>query len=176
MIVEVLKWSNENRRDETQDFPYFKVLLNPNSPWAEGKQGPNTNNKHRQIILQEDDYQAWVTVLDVLHRRYASIPKSLDVFALYAITLICDKYDLTNSLKIWASTKWCPPTNDWLQVTSENYERRLLISWVSELDYLFSEATQMVIDHAELDKENNFCVKGSTRFWEGVSRARTDKT
>jgi hypothetical protein len=56
MIVEVLKWSNENRRDETQDFPYFKVLLNPNSPWAEGKQGPNTNNKHRQIILQEDDY------------------------------------------------------------------------------------------------------------------------
>jgi hypothetical protein len=57
------------------------------------------------VKLPEDDPQALFLVLHIVHGQYDKVPKTLPEQKLYAVTVLTDKYDLTSSLRPWA-THW----------------------------------------------------------------------
>ncbi|KAB5545484.1 hypothetical protein GE09DRAFT_210822 [Coniochaeta sp. 2T2.1] len=55
------------------------------------------------VKLPEDDPDATTFVLYILHGHFDKIPKTLTQDKLYRVTVVTDKYDLTSSLRPWAS-------------------------------------------------------------------------
>ena len=88
------------------------------------------------ILLPEDNPVAMETLLQIVHGRFDTFDtRSFDdvagLSALYQITVITDKYDLTHLLRPWAEklVRGLKPLMDSLPITVPTFREALWISW-----------------------------------------------
>ncbi|KAK8223667.1 hypothetical protein HDK90DRAFT_98885 [Phyllosticta capitalensis] len=71
------------------------------------KESQPSGTGQREIELLDDDPEALGILLSIVHLRFNSVPRSLEISLFQKITILTDKYDATHLLG-----PWCP---DWLK-------------------------------------------------------------
>ncbi|KAB5531384.1 hypothetical protein GE09DRAFT_1252067 [Coniochaeta sp. 2T2.1] len=113
------------------------------------------------VKLPEDDPDAMTFVLYILHGHFDKVPRTLTQDKLYRVTVVTDKYDLTSSLRPWASM--------WLQNPEAPESRNMLanaqrirIAWELGDTELFKYEANDILRHApeELFKSTSLEAPG----------------
>lgn len=79
----------------------FNTMLGPH--WSEGQRLSKVDPP--KVTLEEDDADAMLAILYVLHHRNDRVPRDLEPAALIRIAIVSDKYDLAVALQ-YASERW----------------------------------------------------------------------
>lgn len=119
--------------------------------------------KHRKmdpnwtVELPEDDSEALIMVLHILHGHFTAIPDAVSRDELYQITILTDKYDMTEVLKPWAQ-KWVEPFLCEKSIPAKKGDEVLLwIAWELGHRTLYMEILVWLIEHCILDKDDRLC-------------------
>lgn len=116
--------------------PVFKAMLSRNY-----LEGATLNTMGSVQVNLDDDSQALVVLLSIIHSQPSKIPSSIDLNLLVGIATLVDKYQLheaaallsgywINALKREIPKEWCEAMYHWL-----------FISWVFKLEDEFKLAT-----------------------------------
>jgi len=90
------------------------------------------------VKLPEDDPEAFILLLHILHGQYHKVPGGLSEERLYEVTVLADKYDLTSSLRPWTKC-WLDYLKD-IDRAAENQAMRIWIAWeLGDLELFRSE-------------------------------------
>ncbi|KAI1488957.1 hypothetical protein F5X96DRAFT_44209 [Biscogniauxia mediterranea] len=91
----------------------------------------NSGNHPWTIRLPEDNPKALEVILNIIHLRFDQVSSSVTTFdAIYDITVLTDKYDLTRVIRPWVGEWRNIAMGDKLLLTIERYfEKRLWIAW-----------------------------------------------
>ena len=100
----------------------FKKMLYGNFAESKPKEGEWV------VKLPEDDPDAMAFVLNILHGHFDKIPETLTQDKLYRVTVVTNKYDLTASLRPWASM-WLQNLEDRTVINMLSCSQRIWIAW-----------------------------------------------
>jgi hypothetical protein len=139
--------------------PIFRRMLNGNFAESKPKSGDWV------VTLPEDDPYALCFLLNIIHLRFDRIPAvggatTYTDQVVYKLTVLSDKYELTHSLRPWASS--------WLADISKRHRRdftsRIWIAW--ELgDYkLFAAEVDNLYLNTGVDSDGNLLDATGTRL------------
>ncbi|OTA99379.1 hypothetical protein M426DRAFT_325179 [Hypoxylon sp. CI-4A] len=137
--------------------PVWKKLLY--GGFAESIQPEKGSGEEWIVKLPEDDPKTMEIVLNIIHCRFDRVPTSvrqlmllsdnggfINIYTLYHLTVLTDKYDLSRILQPWAS-RWvrdlpdADPTNPTAQRIMDGLAQKLLwISWELGDDQIFKQA------------------------------------
>ncbi|KAF2967406.1 hypothetical protein GQX73_g6149 [Xylaria multiplex] len=98
--------------------PVWKALLY--GGFAESKSSSALSASNWVVELPDDNPKAMATLLNIIHSRFESIPRTTDLIDLedlYELTVLTDKYDLTATLQPWAFA--------WVESIRIEYEKRV---------------------------------------------------
>ncbi|OIW22542.1 hypothetical protein CONLIGDRAFT_675071 [Coniochaeta ligniaria NRRL 30616] len=101
--------------------PVFKKMLN--GGFAESM----PSHGEWVVKLPEDDPEAMIFLLNVVHGQFDDIPETLPEEKLYRLTILTDKYDMTKSLRPWASY-WLKRLAN-TERTVDTQAQRMWIAW-----------------------------------------------
>lgn len=79
------------------------------------------------VALPEDNAIAFYTLMNIIHGRFAKVPAQVDRDRLLQITILTDKYNMTEVLRPW-SRQWIEPLVSEFS-DGRGYEACLWISW-----------------------------------------------
>lgn len=83
--------------------PVFSRMLDPTSPFLEGRQLANsTHTSPAAIPVEDDDPDAMEVILNIAHHNGHRVPKKITAEMIFAIAALCDKYDMGAALSGWA--------------------------------------------------------------------------
>ncbi|KAK2808737.1 hypothetical protein FQN50_004409 [Emmonsiellopsis sp. PD_5] len=124
---------------------YFKAALQGN--FEEGKiHSPSTDGpKYHQIIAKEWDPSAMLILMNILHHRTRSVPRSIDLEMLAKIAVLVDYYGCAEAVEVF-SDMWV----DNLQGSLPKQYCRELVMWLwvaftFEKKKLFEEVTEVAV-------------------------------
>jgi hypothetical protein len=135
----------------------FKAMIGPDSSFSE--------KRSSRINLVDDNFDALLLVLRAAHLRSRLIPFNISAEKLFHIAVVCDKYDLTDSVTPWAEI-WIRNFKDVAQTS--RYDRWLRISWVFQRATIFEKVTRRLILETEFDLAGNLVTEGGESFAEGI--------
>ncbi|KAK4692996.1 hypothetical protein P7C71_g4313, partial [Lecanoromycetidae sp. Uapishka_2] len=145
-------------------------MLSDDSPFLESSSKINDKDSVQMIRFPDDDCASMKIIMNILHHQGHKVPVSVLIETFYAVATLCDKYDLSKSLRPWAE--------QWSQVyefENSNYGGWLFIATVFKLVGVFSEITKNLIINTSIsnDKDGTFQLSfwGSTEFSEGVPQS-----
>lgn len=123
--------------------PVWNKTLNPPFPKLVSKEGGNNNIQDKQIDFSEDDTEALLLLLRIVHLQFNKIPSRLEFDTILNVAILCDKYDCVGVVKPWLPL-WL--VNEDTQCDKPGYEEWLFIAWVFGREKLFqSLATQLLL-------------------------------
>lgn len=123
----------------------FKAMLYGN--FAESKS--RTKDSKWTVELPEDDPQAFITILHIIHSQFGMIPEIVTRDQLYQITILTDKYDMTEILRPWAR-KWLPHVHS-TNLTNQGDEVLTWMAWELGDRSLFVRKVQWMLENCSLD-------------------------
>ena len=138
--------------------PVFRAMFGVDSRFREREalvKREGNNLPPLEISLEDDDPNALAVVLRVLHLQNNWAPKSLQPEKLYQIAVLCDKYDVQDSLDYWL-VKWIPekfegtiPVDKWL-----------FIAYAFAKKQEFTALSKHLILNCKCDASGNLKVSG----------------
>ena len=133
----------------------FKAMLGVNSQFREATNPTISPDGIQEINLEGDDFQAMTVVMSVIHLQHRNTPKFTTFEQLHEIALICDKYDLTESLGLWPGF-WAAQFHT--QIEKKGFHGWLLIATVFRQDEAFARITKHIILTSIVDSETGDLV------------------
>jgi len=113
----------------------------------------------------DDNFDALLLVLRAVHLQNRLIPFNISAEKLFHVAVVCDKYDLTDSVMPWTEI-WIRNFKDVAQTS--RYERWLRISWVFQRAEIFEKVTRRLILETEFNPAGNLVTEGGETFTEGI--------
>jgi len=142
--------------------PVFRAMLGAKSQFKErtALSARTSTSEPLELSLPDDDPKALVVILRVIHLQYDWVPPSLDESQLYKIAVICDKYDMRQSLEIWLA-KWISPLVE-PPAKPVSGDKWLFIAYAFGRKDLFSRLTKDLILQCRSDEDGNLLMNGNT--------------
>jgi len=142
--------------------PVFRAMLGAKSQFKErtALSARKSTSEPLELSLADDDPKALVVILRVIHLQYDWILPSLDENQLYKIAVICDKYDMRQSLELWLE-KWISPLVD-PPANPVSGDKWLFIAYAFARKDLFSRLTKDLILQCRSDEDGNLLMNGNT--------------
>jgi len=142
--------------------PVFRAMLGVKSRFKErtALSARTSTSEPLEISLPDDDPKALGVILRVIHLQYDWVPPSLDENQLYTIAIICDKYDMRQSLEVWLA-KWISPLVD-PPANPVSGDKWLFIAYAFARKDLFSRLTKDLTLQCRSDKDGNLLMNGNT--------------
>ena len=88
--------------------PVFRAMIGRHSRFKEASilaaTRADSNHTPYELTL-EDNQNALGVVLKIIHMKHHLVPKYLDEDQLYEVAVICDKYDMSQAVMLWAD-RW----------------------------------------------------------------------
>ncbi|KAF8426725.1 hypothetical protein EV426DRAFT_560114 [Tirmania nivea] len=138
--------------------PVFRAMLGAKSQFKEraSLSARTSTSEPLELSLPDDDPNALGVILRVIHLQHDWVPPSLDEKQLYAVAVICDKYDMRQSLEVWL-TKWIstlvePPA---APISGDKW---LFIAHAFARKDLYSRLTKDLILECRVDKDGNLLM------------------
>ncbi|KAI1757974.1 hypothetical protein F4782DRAFT_544365 [Xylaria castorea] len=139
--------------------PVWKKLLY--GGFAESKPSCALSAEDWVVELPDDDPKAVETILNIIHSRFDSLPRTTNLTSLedlYQLTVLTDKYDLTALLRPWA-TSWINSARDkcdsWdrsdTKLVTSDLERLSWIAWELGDPILFGTASRALAQSCSVD-------------------------
>ena len=128
----------------------FRRMLDEDSPFREGQESRKNADGMQIIRLEDDDSTSMSIVMRIIHWQCQAVPQELQLYTLYGVARLCDKYDLGKSLQPWPRL-WIRPYLD--GVREEESVGILFIAITFGLGDLFSSMTKHLILHTVLDDD-----------------------
>ncbi|KAI0442681.1 hypothetical protein F4803DRAFT_518165 [Xylaria telfairii] len=139
--------------------PVWKKLLC--GGFAESKPPCASSASDWVVELPDDNPKAMATILNIIHIRFGSLPRTADLISiedLYQLTILTDKYDLTAVLRPWAAI-WIKSAEEkhgpWKQKNHSpviSLTKRLLwIAWEMGDAGLFQRTSEELALHCSVD-------------------------
>jgi len=123
-----------------------------------------------ELTLEDDNQNALAVVLRIIHMKNHLVPKHLNEDQLYEVAVICDKYDVSQAVMLWAD-KWIaglvpdeaakPPT-----VIGHKW---LFISYVFARKELFRELSQELILTATTSTDDSTALVMTAKDGSGMN-------
>ncbi|KAF8444345.1 hypothetical protein BDZ91DRAFT_803794 [Kalaharituber pfeilii] len=125
--------------------PVFRAMLSENSSFKEATSLAARTSIEIQLL--DDNPNALAVILRAIHLQSDWVPDSLTTEQLYQVAVLCDKYDMRQSLELWLR-KWIPQRESeastyphkWLFI-SIAFARKQILSKVSR-ELILSYATR----------------------------------
>ena len=113
------------------------------------------------IRLPEDNADAMVILLNVIHHRYENVPREpLSISLLYQLGLLIDKYGMGKVISLLAES-WTTELGSYFTANDSKTRAQLLcVDYTFDLPVLFHEATKTVMFHAQEEIMANCVPKG----------------
>lgn len=128
--------------------PVFKAMFT--SPFAESETLRAIGQV--EIELPDDDCFAFTILMNIIHARGQQTPREVSVKTLASIAILVDKYELHNSVTIFARM-WVDRILERTSYIREQDEAYLLlwlsISWVFRNNPLFTGVSKKLINHIQ---------------------------
>lgn len=150
--------------------PVFKAMLT-----GDFREAVELREKGRtEIPLPDDDADAMIMLVKVIHGRLTSVSKYPDLILLTKIAILVDKYQCHESIEfavnVWAANHRLRP---WAQ-RWYNTACRICVAWVFRLDDDFREATEDIIRQSDVGleailKENGLALQIPERIISKIS-------
>lgn len=140
-----------------------RALARASKPLRAMLYGPFAESESRKIDpnwtvqLPEDLPEAFATILRIVHGQFEAVPDEIDRDELYQITVLTDKYNMTDILQPWAQ-KWITNLDSQDRVSQEGDEVMLWISWELGHQDLFLETLNWLLNECSLDEESCYAV------------------
>jgi hypothetical protein len=140
--------------------PVFEAMLK--NQYKEGRMLASKGTV--DIALPDDDPDAFVVLLNIIHGRPKKVPRQIDLALMTKISILVDKYQMHEVVGVF-SDMWIEVLKaDVPKVTTALVPPKLLttdvllwlcISWVFENDAVFKEVTELLMrtGDSELDQE-----------------------
>ncbi|KAH6696744.1 hypothetical protein BKA61DRAFT_623016 [Leptodontidium sp. MPI-SDFR-AT-0119] len=125
--------------------PVWKKFLFP--PWDDTSlPEKETEVKHKQIDCTEDDGEALLILLNIVHLNFDGVPAFLEYPTLLEVAVLVDQYDCVKVVRPWLESWMKNEKSERLKAKQEGW---LFISWVFGRETTFSElAHHMVLNCA----------------------------
>lgn len=146
----------------------FKAMLY--GDFAESKsriKGPNWT-----VELPEDNPQAFTTILHIVHSQFGMVPEIVTRETLHQITILTNKYDMTESLRPWART-WLSHVYS-ADSTLQGDEVLSWIAWELGDRSLFQNKMQWMLYDCHLNGDSKLCCPDGRPLQDDVYIASLD--
>lgn len=130
--------------------PVWNKTLNPPFPKLVSKEGGNNNIQDKQIDFSEDDAEALLLLLRIVHLQFNKIPSRLEFDTILNVAILCDKYDCVGVVKPWLPL-WL--VNEDTQCDKPGYEEWLFIAWVFGREKLFGSLAKKLLREMKTNDE-----------------------
>lgn len=138
----------------------FRAMLYGN--FAESK--PSDKGQEWAVALPEDDPTALATILDIVHGRFRKVPSAVTPDHLFMITVLTDKYDMTEVLRPWVNG-WIGPYALTSRLPGQKGDEKLLwIAWELGHIELFKKTLGYLQETCTLDEDNKVIDRHGTRL------------
>lgn len=147
--------------------PFKAMLYGDFAESKSRKQDPNWT-----VELPEDNSEAFITILYIVHSQFGMVPDIVTRDQLYQITILTDKYDMTEMLRPWAP-KWL----SYAHSADNIYQGDEVLTWIAwELGdrSLFVEKVQWILNDCHLDGSSKLCCPDGKPLQDNVYIASTD--
>ncbi|KAJ9605306.1 hypothetical protein H2200_009963 [Cladophialophora chaetospira] len=123
----------------------------------------------KRIPLPEDNYEAMIVLLRIIHGQNSKVPRSIDPKSLIEIATLVDKYELLDACQmhvdVWMNTSCLDHVRAWRELADWIY-----ITWIFQKGNQFQELTRRAIwemDHyteiSEVSLPESITSKRKTR-------------
>jgi hypothetical protein len=120
----------------------WKKFIYP--PWEEIKESA-TLPKQKAIDCSEDDDYALLTLLNIAHLKFDSLPTTaLTTHSLFNLAILVDQYQCIDLVRPWLGTWLC----DEKELIRSGAERWLFTAWVFGREKRFEEASAQLVRRA----------------------------
>lgn len=122
--------------------------------------GPYKESKDRQmdtnwtVSLPEDDPEAFATIMHIVHGDFTKVPATVSRDQLYQITVLTDKYNMTDVLRPWADA-WISPLCTRPPVCLGD-EVLIWIAWELGHKELFTKTVTFLMNRCSIDQFGHF--------------------
>jgi len=145
------------KEGHTQDFvvcsralmrlsPVFKVLLSGRFEESRPTEGEWI------VALPDDDREALLTLLNIIHARFGMVPDKPRLEELYRILCVANKYDMTEAVRPWAGN-WAKlaeeAQND---KTGDNPAMLTFVAWELGHEELYAKMVQKFLGECSIDE------------------------
>ncbi|KUI74519.1 hypothetical protein VM1G_10091 [Cytospora mali] len=135
----------------------FKAMLYGN--FVESK--PDSPGHEWVVELPEDDPKSLATVLYIIHNTFSKVPNAVTRDELFGITVLTNKYDMTEILRPWA-TEWLKPYNPDARLLGQKGDEALLwIAWELGYTELFERALSHLQENCILNSHGKLLANYS---------------
>ncbi|KAF8533458.1 hypothetical protein BDD12DRAFT_865149 [Trichophaea hybrida] len=142
----------------------FSAMLGPQSMFLEGTQLRSA----AQLELNLDDNgEAMLNILKLLHHKNKNVPRELDIEMLYETAIIVDKYDLLEAIRPWIII-WFDPYREKISDSVSSPEVWVDISWVFEDTCMFKEISRHLILETCIDSNEDLITREGHKVGEIV--------
>lgn len=149
-----------------------KALRRVSKPFRTMLYGPFAESKHRQsdptsiwtVKLPEDDPKAFNILLNIIHNKFELVPGSMGRDDLFHVTVLTNKYDITDIIQPWAKT-WIKPLADAKlddQCFDKGDECYLWIAWELGYEDLFTCVLEWMQNVCTKDSSGNLRILSDT--------------
>ncbi|KAF7910492.1 uncharacterized protein EAE98_012024 [Botrytis deweyae] len=156
--------------------PVFKAMLT-----GDFREAVELREKGRtEIPLPDDDADAMITLVNVIHGRFNSVSKYPNLILLTKIAILVDKYQCHESTKfvakVWAANDHLPRiwSQEWYNIACW-----ICVAWVFRLDHEFRDATEEIIKESGVGlgailKENDLALPIPERIISKIANQMKD--
>lgn len=144
----------------------FSAMMGPRSMFLEGTR---LRSAAQLELTLDDNPDAMLLILKLLHHRSNDVPREVDLGMLYEIVLIADKYDLTEALVPWVIIWTGHHREQQLFGSASSPELQLCISWMLRDSTTFKEISRRLILETTLDASEDLVTREGNVVGEGIS-------
>lgn len=119
--------------------------------FAESK--PRNVDSDWTIPLPEDNPEAFATLMNIIHGHFKMVPRTVTRDQLYRITILTDKYNMTDVLQPWAD-KWVSPLVT-TTPTASGDEALMWIAWELGHRELFLKTATFLLERSSIGTSAN---------------------
>lgn len=128
--------------------PVFSRMFDPISPFYEGQLlASSTKDSPASVTLKEDDPEALEVILNIAHFNGHLVPTTLEPEKIFAVALLCDKYDMAKALRGYSLLWMVNLTTD--DIKGSCAIRWLAASWAFKNEVLFELVTAYLVKYVK---------------------------
>lgn len=132
--------------------PVWRVMLDPSGQFQEARR------ENGEVAFPEDDPNILYILLQIIHLRPRSLPKTLEVDELVGLAILCKKYDTAEIVAPWVEGKWLSSLFGYSH--RDGFEDLVIIVWVFQCGSLYaSSLVERLILDCNLDDQGRFEVR-----------------
>jgi hypothetical protein len=115
------------------------------------------NTGQVEIPLPEDDADAFVLLLNILHHRHRSVPETIALSKFVTFAVLVDKYEISLEAVENYTTRWITALRPAIARNIDSaVEDWIVLSWVFRLEDVFKDVTWLLITQSTNELSENF--------------------